>query len=1038
VRVDDIRALLLELDLEAVVKEAYLTFFDEALSDLRPDGLEADVHVYDAEPHRLASALERLSIGAEGDDTLRRQLFDEAFVCRRAVVANELEPRDAILHYVFLAADGLVAQRHAELVMLLGEVEIYELAVPDGLSWPDELLLRIARAFLLLCRKGGGWGDVRHAAQEIELLRELQAERERPLLEDDEPSPALLASLIALYNTAKLVDVAATYTIGGQPVDPLVVARRHKANIDSMLKVEPDPELEHVADLLFAGLEVLIESSIWSYARRGLGARVDDFIGRLVDRDEPVLELWPSQRVALSSSLLDPAKRAIVVEMPTSAGKTLLAEFAIVQALALYPERRVAYVVPTRALVNQATRRLRHDLAPLDVVVEAAVPVFELDPTEDIFLRQPFNILVATPEKLDLLVRSGHPAVAELSLVVADEAHNIGSDARGARLELLLAMIRRERAGARFLLLTPFVPNGSELAAWLGGDGADATISIDWRPTERLTATARWAKIRGRPYELKLHTLPSAGLTDVPPDVEFDLGPVELDRARSIAAISGSSAAALSKRGGVLILARGRGTAETRADEISQLLPERELGDLGQAVVHFAESELGVEHPLPRYLRHGVAFHHAGISHDLRYLIELMVDDGDVGVICGTTTLAQGVNFPIASVIVETLKRPVGNANGWADFTFSEFWNIAGRAGRALRDRVGLVVFPARNNVDEDNVREFLAREATEVASALIDALVRAADAADRFDLSFVRRNPTFSVFLQYLMHALRVAGFDAAQAELQDLLRSSLVYHQIEQEDRRLADQLVAVATNYLASIRGRDRGYLALADGTGFSLASVDYLYARYRDEHPEFSEVGFWVPDELFNDPRRLTALVDLIAQVPEISLGRSDVGPFNPSLVAGVISDWVKGRTASEIADRWFADLDVSEDKRRRLASHYLHGSLVGQVPWGMGAVQRLALGEAEGLAEVAHVPSLVFYGVQTKEAATLRMAGVPRIAAEGLARAWRDQDRAAESFDDVRGWLHRLGDGDWGDALDAESPLTGPECKRVWRVLAGES
>ena len=600
-------------------------------------------------------------------------------------------------------------------------------------------------------------------------------------------------------------------------------------------------------------------------------------------------------------------------------------------------------------------------------------------------------------------------------------------------------MIRRERVGARFLLLTPFVPNGADLASWLGGEGADATIEIDWRPSERITAAAHWRKIRGGPYELKLRTLASAGLVDVPSDVEFNLGAVELDRARSIAAISASSAAKFARRGGVLVLARGRGTAETRAEEIADLLPEQELSDLGTAVVHFAQSELGSEHPLPRHLLHGVAFHHAGISHDLRYLIELMIDRGDVRVVCGTTTLAQGVNFPIASVIVETLKRPVGEAQGWAEFSFSEFWNIAGRAGRALRDRVGLVVFPARNNADVEQAQTFLAREATEVASALIEALVRASDAADRFDLSFIRRHRTFSVFLQYLMHALRVAGFETAQAELQDLLRSSLVYHQIEQEDRRLADRLVSVATSYLESIRGRDRGYLALADGTGFSLASVDYLYARYRELHPEFSEPAFWQSEALFGaDPDRLAAVVELVAQVPEISLGRSDVGPFNPRVVAGIVADWVQGRTASEIADRWFADLDLSEDARRRLASHYLHSSLIGQVPWGVGAVQRLAVGDTQALADIGHVPSLVFYGVRTKEAATLRMAGVPRVAAEGLAEDWRDQEPSADSFEDVRNWVRDLGEPAWRGALPEGSPLTGAECRDVWRVLAGES
>lgn len=460
-RAEDITALFEELELEPVVREAYIAFFDATLAELRPDAGDAPIHSYDAQPEHLALALERLALRAEGEPGVRRRLFDEAFVCRRAVDHGGFARDAALAHFVALAADGLVAERNAELMMLLREVDVEaELALPDELPWIDELLLRICRAFILLCRKGGGWDDVRLAAEEVRYLRELQAERESPLLGEG-PTPALVAQLIGRYNLAKLVDVTATYLINGTPSEPLVVLRRHKANVDAMFDIAPDPDGEHVADLLAEGATLLVGSSIWAYGQR-LGEKVDAFIQQLVARDEPLLELWPSQRAALSSSLLDPAKRAVVVEMPTSAGKTLLAEFAIVQAFAMYPGRRVAYVVPTRALVNQVTRRLRHDFAPLGLTVEAAVPVLDLDATEDAFLRQPFDILVVTPEKLDLLIRSDHPSVAELSLVVADEAHNIGADQRGARLELLLAMLRRERAGTRFLLLTPFVPNGEE------------------------------------------------------------------------------------------------------------------------------------------------------------------------------------------------------------------------------------------------------------------------------------------------------------------------------------------------------------------------------------------------------------------------------------------------------------------------------------------------------------------------------------------------------------------------------------------------
>jgi helicase len=987
---------------------------------------------------QLAQALERFALTVRDPDEKRR-LFDEAFICRRALDTDDLPLADRLGHLLCLSADGLAADRRAELVMLLRAVPAESLDIPADIDWSSELLLRIARAFTIMARRSQGWDDVTAAAQEIARLRELQASREPEVLAD--AGPHQLSSLVALYNLARMVDMAAEYLVSGTPGDIGIRLDRHHANVSEIFDLEQDAGLEHLADLLHAGLRALIEGSVWT-ATRGLGQRIALFVEGLAseERDNPVLELWPSQRTALRSSLLDPARRALVVQMPTSAGKTLVAEFAIVQALALNPDATVAYVVPTRALVNQITLRLRADLIGLDLTVEAAVPVFELDPVEDTMLRaERIHVLVTTPEKLDLLLRQAHPSVNQVALIVADEAHGIGDGERGARLELMLAAFKRERPDARFLLLSPFLPNASEIAAWLGDD-SEATVSVDWKPTELVTAGAQWVKPRNQPFELTLTTVPTAHFVELDTEVAIPLGTATPQRDnRSKSAVSVSVALRLADRGSVLILCRGRGTAEVRATQIANERQDRTLSELGAAILAYAESELGTEHPLPRQLRRGVAYHHAGLSHDLRYLLERIIDAGDLDVVCGTTTLAQGVNFPIASVIIETLQKPNGT-NGWQPLKFAEFWNIAGRAGRALRDRLGLVVFPADNAASLQEFRQFIQNDAKALASVLVEALAGVDAAASQFDLAFVRRNRSMAVFTQYLAHALAVGGYENAKAEIEDLLRSSLVYHQALDSDPGLARDLITLARRYLDSVSTKNAGYLRLADGTGFSLASVDMLYAQQRSTHPEFVNAHFWQPEELFAENlNNLTDLVSVLGDVPELNLGHSNTGPFNPHLVAGVIADWTGGLTVNAIADKWFTAAESDPDKRRRLAGHYLYSKLVGQIPWGMGAIQRLALTDDSDIQAVGHVPSLVFYGVRTKEAAALRMAGVPRIAAEGLGRQWTAEGHAsATSFNDVRSWLTNRTQDQWSQALPQGSPLDGGACQRVWSVLAGVS
>lgn len=138
--------------------------------------------------------------------------------------------------------------------------------------------------------------------------------------------------------------------------------------------------------------------------------------------------LYPQKDAILNQGLLDPAHSAIVVNLPTSSGKTLVAEFKILQSLNQFENAWVAYVAPTKALVNQITRRLRNELGqePLSLRVESMSGALDVDSYEQAMIdSSQFDILVTTPEKLNLLIRRGLEATLDrpLALTVIDEAH---------------------------------------------------------------------------------------------------------------------------------------------------------------------------------------------------------------------------------------------------------------------------------------------------------------------------------------------------------------------------------------------------------------------------------------------------------------------------------------------------------------------------------------------------------------------------------------------------------------------------------------
>jgi len=984
-----------------------------------------------------------------------RQLFTRAYECWEALttlpgesiisdpnivsplglqyISSELtgEAMSAELCLAFhIAATGMMGGMVAETRLLLNRFTIKD---PQGQTWRERVMEHVGRAFVLLVRKQNGWQDIDLALASINGLRTIQKEFEDKYIQSVGELPqqtTAAVELVGIYHLAQMITLAGVYLVnGGTAISQLnVQMERHQREATKAFAHCNAPLLAHWGNLLWEGCREICQNSIWTHITT-LGEDIRNFAKILADRgrDKPVIELWPSQQKALHARLLDPYPRAVLVEMPTSAGKTLLAKFSIVQTRALNPNATIAYVVPTRALVNQVTLDLRSDFKGINLKVEQAVPSFELNPTESALLSSRPDILVTTPEKLDLLIKGNHPATDSLSLVIADEAHNVGDGGvRGARLELLLGTIKRERPNARFLLMSPFLPNGEELARWLGED-RNLSIRVDWRPSQRIVGTI---SVRGRLNNRAtvFTTVPATANIDVPPGIEFPVGPPT--RSITLKELTKATVRDFLKQGSILVLCRGRGTAKKRADQIAEDLENIEHSELLQAICNYLIAETGREPSLVRALRKGVAYHHAGLSHETRWLIERLISKGLVKVVCGTTTLAQGMNFPIRTVIVETLKK------GTKDLTYQDFWNIAGRAGRALIDSIGVVAFPASSAAKRRKWEDFLQKEALEISSQLADLIDQADRIGAKFNLATTFNWPQMGELMRFLAHAVRTAGESEVASEIENILRASLVYYQIKRREPNVAEKLVKLCRSYIESIKECGAGVLTLSDQTGFATPSVLALLAR-STRIPEIKDVSSWQPSALFSgDVEKLTECISIIGELPEMGLGEGAVGPFNPKRIALILRDWVSGEPLATLAERY--DITQSEDPETKLAtfSQYLFSTLIGKASWGIGALEGICFAGKEFDKEenAAYVPSMIFYGVKRKEAVWLRMVGVPRIVADPLAEQWTRTKGAPDSYDVIRQWVSNLSDSAWQRAIPATSTLTPTDMRLLWKEL----
>ena len=282
-------------------------------------------------------------------------------------------------------------------------------------NWSERTWATLIDVWLRLIRKRG-WIDRDLVLERVEDLRNSQKKFENVYLNGVSAQSAKAAALelIGLYHLAKAADILAHFITDG------VVEGNHQ--VQQLLDTHFDRahaacesarliELEPTTRLLAAASTELVKNSIWTVTR-AVNSRVTQFVQTLVSRgrgEKAIFDFLPPQRRTLAErGLLGSSRRAVVVSLPTSSGKTLIAQFRILQALNQFDDQDnegwVAYLAPTRALVNQVARQLRRDFQPLGVVVERVSPALEVDGVEMELLTETkpdakFRVLATYPAK---------------------------------------------------------------------------------------------------------------------------------------------------------------------------------------------------------------------------------------------------------------------------------------------------------------------------------------------------------------------------------------------------------------------------------------------------------------------------------------------------------------------------------------------------------------------------------------------------------------------------------------------------------------
>lgn len=779
----------------------------------------------------------------------------------------------------------------------------------------------------------------------------------------------------------------------------------------------------------------------------------------------PVLTLWEPQRELLvgSQSPFDPEVRRLILAVPTSGGKTLLAQMLAVEHLAR-TDRSVCYVTPTRSLGREVRRAMASRVRILQKETGSDQPDYPTlwDFIQPATSQTPADVEVMTPERLGHLLRHDAEGVLDrFGMFIVDEAQLLKESGRGFTLESVIALLDYLTRGTshRIVLISAAMGNAGAIAQWLSSDGQCLQHESQWRGPRRLhaafTTQANWpttrteggagpvwryrhstdlsGQIRLRMATGRIDRLFTRGdtgwrLVRKSKDGNSRQRGLPIDPARSTKhyIIASEMIASLGHAGSVLVVATTRKQAEQLATGLASISDEQpSLAPL----VDFVRQQLGDNHPLVGVLRRGVGFHHAGLPIEVLEALEEAVRDEVLPYLTCTSTLTDGVNLPVRTVVI--YDQPFPGQSEDSRVRGARMVNAMGRAGRAGKETEGWIVLVRAAVPTEQDFRDLdPAAEDLAVTSSLgseaalesfaqleaqlradEDAIFTAADAAADF-ISFV-----------WLVLAIEEGrGADPATADVERISGSTLAAQSVEVRGSctRIAE---ATRRGYQRSDPVARRRWPRTGTSIG-SARTIDRLALRIAEGILRAQRVGDL--SEL-RDPTQaidwlsaaFTDLLDL-PEAPEwrfrISIRGDDITVAPVALVIG----WISGRSLPDLAD---VHLRAAPQAAWRIEQ--MVGTITEQfehyLSWTIGALVELVNGLlADADSEVRLCPELggyIRYGVNTPYALQLMTAG---IRSRRLAHAMV-ADLPGElqpTYEDLRSWLAGMGIAEWRERYQA--------------------
>ena len=770
--------------------------------------------------------------------------------------------------------------------------------------------------------------------------------------------------------------------------------------------------MSHLMHLFNVRLEIFFEKNIWTNMGKYIDThhplwnkfiklKTKDYYSKYEINDkknrQSIIEFWNSQLNALDANIIgkNQNNENYIIKMPTSAGKTFISEILLLNSFIKNENSKAIYITPYLSLGNEINESLS-SLEKLGFTLSNMTRSYEIDEYENFWVEEA-DVLIATPEKIDLLYRNEKEFFKDVSIIIVDEGHIIGDNGkRSVLVELLISKLKMKLKNTRFIFVSAMMTKSDTryLSKWITHKENNVLESPEiggkvWEPTRRLIGYLDYNNNKGHVIYPKMNMyvpniIKQNTYSYINQDTHRENTKKFPENRASKSDIAVELAYNIISEGNILIFTSQAQFTISLGNSFLNLFnlknsvnEEIKVEFENNEKLHslnMSEKLLGKNHPVTKCLHFNIGIHNGMLPEELRKSIEIDFKNKKLKVLIATNTIGQGINFPIKNTIIHAL-----NVNKDLFVSKRDFWNLVGRTGRAGKETEGKILFLVRNETDKDRFDEYTDKMNIEKLNSRLLEIIQEILESD-LDLNEKYIQEEIEPILFNILIEESIDTLD--ESVIKNTIQNSLFYVQSNDEEKKCLFKHLKQSGNIFYS-EITDKKLRNIYSKTGLTLKSNRLISDYVLENLDEFNRII-----ELNDFELLLNHIFNLFPNLKEIDndklKNKNDETNFftqNKEFLIDITKKWIDGEIIENLIDMWKKHFD---DEKIHI---FINKSLQYNFSWGIQSLLEILiyhlnneygckLSKIEDLPDdIKNFSSYIKYGLNNPEACRCKNLGI---------------------------------------------------------------